>query len=118
MKKNPSLVPASDAVGKSVVNTEGKGLGKIEEIMIDYVFGRVAYAVLSFGGFFGMGDKLFAIPWEALRMDIDNDRFVLNVDQETLKAAEGFDPDHWPDMANPRWGTSVYEYYGYTPYWM
>lgn len=75
--------------------------------MIDLESGRVAYAVLSFGGFLGMGDKLFAIPWSSLA----------NVDKELLKAAPGFDKDHWPNMADHTWGAKVYTYYGAKPYW-
>jgi PRC-barrel domain len=79
--------------------------------------GRVAYAVLSFGGFLGMGDKLFAIPWNALTLDADNERFILDVPQERLQNAPGFDKNHWPSMADQRWATEVHSYYGTRPYW-
>jgi hypothetical protein len=85
--------------------------------MIDVPNGRVAYAVLSFGGFLGLGDKLFAIPWNHLALDEDNQVFILNVDRETLKRAPGFDKDNWPDMSDRNWGAKVYSYYGSQPYW-
>ncbi len=107
------VMSCSTLKGNSVVNTAGEDLGSIEDIMIHVDSGRVAYAVLSFGGFLGMGDKLFAIPWEALTLDEDNHRFVLNVDKEKLKRAPGFDKDHWPDMADPTWSKKIYGYYGY-----
>ena len=85
--------------------------------MIDLENGRIAYAVLSFGGFLGMGDKLFAIPWSALTVDKVEKRFILNVDKEVLKRASGFDKDNWPNMSDRTWGTGVYTYYGAKPYW-
>src|ERR1035437_8964688 len=85
--------------------------------MIDLETGRIAYAVLSFGGFLGMGDKLFAIPWSALALDTVEKRFILNVEKELLKHAPGFDKDHWPNMADHGWGAKVFTYYGDKPYW-
>ncbi len=85
--------------------------------MIDVPSGRIAYAVLSFGGFLGLGDKLFAIPWQAMELSEHEHKFVLNVDKESLKNAPGFDKDHWPDMADHQWGTNIYKYYRITPYW-
>ena len=76
-----------------------------------------AYAVLSFGGFLGMGDKLFAIPWRALQIDPPNHRFILDVDKETLESAPGFDKDHWPSMADEQWAREIHTYYKANPYW-
>jgi hypothetical protein len=85
--------------------------------MIDLETGDVAYAVLSFGGILGMGDKLFAVPWGALALDADRHEFLLDVDKETLKNAPGFDPDDWPDFADPSFGVGVHNYYRNEPYW-
>lgn len=79
--------------------------------------GRIAYAVLSFGGFLGMGNKLFAIPWSALTLDADEKRFILNVAKERLDNAPGFDQDHWPSMADASWARQLHEYYDVRPYW-
>jgi sporulation protein YlmC with PRC-barrel domain len=111
------VLSASTLEGDRVVNAAGEDIGKIDEIMIDTPTGRVAYAVLSFGGFLGMGDKLFAIPWNLLSLDEDNQVFQLNIDKETLKRAPGFDKDNWPDMADRTWGGEIYKYYGTSPYW-
>jgi hypothetical protein len=86
--------------------------------MIDVRSGRVAYAVLSFGGVFGLGNKLFAIPWESLTLDADRECFVLDIDKDRLDNAPGFDKDHWPSMADPTWASEVYSYYNKRPYWM
>ena len=113
------VLAADTLTGDNVVNLQKEDLGKIEHLMIDVETGRVAYAVLSFGGFLGMGDKLFAIPWSALAVDKVEKRFVLNVDKELLKLAPGFDKDKdkWPNMADRKWGAGVYTYYGAKPYW-
>src|ERR1700689_5274512 len=90
-KKFRSVLSASTLAGDSVRNAAGEDLGNIDEIMIDIPSGRVAYAVLSFGGFLGMGDKLFAVPWSALKVDEDEKCFVLDLNKKTLESAPGFD---------------------------
>jgi sporulation protein YlmC with PRC-barrel domain len=112
------VVSASKLSGGAVTNTDGERLGDIKEIMIDTESGRVAYAVLAFGGFLGMGDKFFAIPWSALRSHLtEPSTFVLNVNKERLTAAPGFDKSKWPDFADRKWGGTIYEYYQLKPYW-
>jgi sporulation protein YlmC with PRC-barrel domain len=117
MEKRAGLLTADEITGSRVINPAGEDLGKLEKLMLDLDRGRVAYAVLSFGGFLGMGDKLFAIPFQALKRDEERDLFVLNVDKEKLKKAPGFDKNHWPDTADRTWGSQVHSYYGFTPYW-
>jgi hypothetical protein len=78
----------------------------------------VAYAVLSFGGFMGRGNKRFAMPWKASEFAKTENKLVLNVDKEKPKTASGFDQDaKCPDFADRTWGNSIYKYYGYEPYW-
>src|ERR1700730_9304650 len=107
MERTPTVLAADTLTGDKVVNLQKEDLGKIEHLMIDLTSGRIAYAVLSFGGFLGMGDKLFAIPWRALSVDTVEKSFILNVDKELLKRAPGFDKEHWPDMADHGWGKKV-----------
>ena len=111
------LLPASTIEGTAVQNAAGEDLGEINELMIDLEKGRIAYAVLSFGGFLGLGDKLYALPWEALNISPEGDVFILNVPRAKLDNAPGFDKDNWPDMADSSWGETVHTYYGYKPYW-
>ena len=113
----PRLMLASTLEGNQVINREGEKLGTVDEIMLDVPMGRIAYAVLSSGGFLGMGDKLFAIPWGALTLDTDNKCFILDVSRERLEKAPGFDKSHWPDFADPSFGREVYGYYGVSTYW-
>jgi sporulation protein YlmC with PRC-barrel domain len=113
----PEVMDAATLIGDTVVNSSGEDLGKIEAIMLDITGGRVAYAVLSFGGFLGMGSKYFAIPWSAFTLDAGEKRFILGVSKDRLENAPGFDKDHWPSMADPTWATEVHAYYNVTPYW-
>lgn len=111
----PRLMGADTLIGNDVYNYKDEDLGDIKEIMLDTGSGRAAYAVLSFGGFFGIADKLFAVPWSALKLDTANKRFVLNVEKERLESAPGFDKDHWPNMADPAWQNTINTYYGTKP---
>ena len=108
----PALMGADTLLGNDVYNAADDHLGSIKEFMIDMQSGRIAYAVLSFGGFLGMGDRLFAVPWQALALDTANKRFTLNVSKDKLKNAPGFDKDHWPSMADTAWATGVRSFYG------
>lgn len=113
----PQVMGASTLTGNEVINGLGEDLGEIKEIMLDVPSGRVAYAVLSSGGFFGVGDELYAVPWSALTLDADRKCFVLNVSKEQMESAPGFDKDHWPSMADPTWATDVHNFYGQRVYW-
>ncbi len=107
----PALMGANTLIGDDVYNSQDEQLGDIKEIMLDVRSGTIAYAVLSFGGVFSIGEKLFAVPWEALALDTENKRFVLDVDKDRLKNAPGFDKDHWPDMADEAWVNEINTYY-------
>ncbi|MGF6487686.1 PRC-barrel domain-containing protein [Pseudomonas frederiksbergensis] len=112
----PDLMGADTLIGNDVYNHNEEDLGDIKEIMLDVRNGRVSYAVLSFGGFLGMGEKLFAVPWNALTLDTVNKRFVLNVEKERLENAPGFDKDNWPNMADETWATEIHSFYGTKPF--
>jgi len=112
------VVSASKIIGEAVTNRQNENLGKIHELVIDARDGRLAYAVLSFGGFMGMGNKLFALPWKAFEFAATENKLTLNVDKEKLKSAPGFDQNaKWPDFADRTWGSSIHTHYGFEPYW-
>jgi sporulation protein YlmC with PRC-barrel domain len=108
----PTLMGADTLIGNDVYNTSDESLGSIKELMIDMLTGQIRYAVLSYGGFLGVGDRLFAVPWQALKLDTVNKRFTLNATKEQLKDAPGFDKDHWPTMADTTWASGVHNFYG------
>ena len=108
---------ASTLTHDRVVNLAGEDIGRVEELMVDVITGRVAYAVLSFGGILGFGAKLFAMPWSALTVDEPKQRFIANVTREALDKMPGFDRDHWPDLSDLDYANGVYRQWGVTPYW-
>ena len=113
----PEVMAASTLDGDKVLSIEGDDIGKVKDIMLDVRSGRIAYAVLSSGGFLGIGDKLLAIPWHALTLDTGRKCFQLAMSSERIKNAPGFDKDHWPSMADETWATSIHQFYGREPYW-
>jgi len=117
-----SPIKASTIIGTQVVDPKGNALGDIKEIVIDPRTGRVAYAVVSFGGFLSLGEKLFAIPFSAFeykvtKSDLVASEYVLNISRERLQAAPGFDADHWPLMRDEKWHRDLHTYYDRLPYW-
>jgi sporulation protein YlmC with PRC-barrel domain len=113
-----SMLSAGTMNGTSINDPQGENLGDIKDLMIDLESGRVAYAVVQFGGLLGFGGKLFAVPLKALRQDAENKCFVLHTDKKTLEQATGFDKDHWPDFADRRWQEAVHKHFDTSPYWL
>jgi sporulation protein YlmC with PRC-barrel domain len=101
---------ASKIIGMDVVNGKGEKVGDVEDIVLDSK-GNVAYAVVSTGGFLGVGDRLHAIPWTSLRTHTGKDNFMLDVDRERLKGAPGFDQSNWPDVNDPKWSDENRRYF-------
>ncbi len=109
--KSP-ILSSTSITGTDVTNNKGENLGEIKDLMIDTSSGTVNYAVLSFGGFLGLGDKLFAVPFEAFTVNEATEKFVLNVDQSVLKNAPGFDKDNWPKSSDNKFWNGLYDHYG------
>ena len=111
--ENKTFLPTTSIKGSKVVNIKEEKLGKIEEIMIDSESGRIAYAVLSFGGWLGANNKLFAIPWESLERNRDD--YILRVDKSVLENAKGFDKEKWSLTRDEL--ADAYKHCGLQPYW-
>jgi sporulation protein YlmC with PRC-barrel domain len=111
MTQSPHFLSASTLTGDKVKNRKGESLGDLKDIMIDTTTGHIAYGVLSFGGIMGLGEKLFAVPWEALQVDGRSKELILDVEKEQLKDAPGFDKDHWPNFADTAFIDQVRHYY-------
>lgn len=114
---NPTVLSSGSLIGDGVTNPEGEDLGKIQDLMIDLSHGRISYAVISFGGILGFGDKYFAVPWGALQLSTERKKFFVGLPKEALEESDGFDKDDWPDFTNADWSRSVYRRYGVDPYW-
>lgn len=117
MTEPPRTLSSDSLSGTRVVDPKGGELGNVRTLMIDLDGGRVVYGVLSFGGFLGFGDKLFAVPWNSLEIDTEREVFVLDMDEERLRRMPGFDKDDWPDFADERFHRAVHTAYGQTPPW-
>lgn len=111
MGPGPGLMGAETLLGNDVYNHHDEKIGDIKEIMLEMSGGKISYAVLSFGSFLGMGEKLFAVPWSALTLDTVNKRFMLHIEKDRLDNAPGFDKDNWPDMADNTWRELIHSYY-------
>lgn len=107
------VLSASTLCSDKVKNTRDEELGSVKDIMIDTESGKVMYYVLSFGGVFGLGDKLFAIPPQAIEIDTERKCLILDADKEVLENAPGFDKDNWPNMADTQFRDKIYGHYGY-----
>jgi sporulation protein YlmC with PRC-barrel domain len=101
---------ASTLIGEKVINSRGERLGDVKDIMLDVTEGRVQYIVIEYGGFLGIGEKFFAVPFDVLGIDTNEHALVLDYDKEVLKNAPGFDKDHWPE-------TNSHSYEKYGAYW-
>lgn len=111
MEQFRKVLSASTLIGDTIENPQGEKLGKLEEIMLDLHSGKIAYAVLSFGGILGMGEKLFALPWNKLQVDQERKCLLLNANKEQFKNMPGFNKDHWPDMTDTNWQSQIFSYY-------
>ena len=109
-KDKSGVLKASDLIGMKVEGSDGKNLGKIRDLVID-ADGDVEYAVLDFGGFLGIGDKYFAVPWDALQRSENGKKIALDTTKRDLKKAPGFDKNHWPDLSDRQQELVIYEFY-------
>ncbi len=112
-----SLISADALPGCEVINMDDESLGTIKEIMLDVQNGRIAYAILSAGGFLSIGERLFVVPWAALKLSPSQECFVLDVGKEQLKDAPEFDKGHWLNMPDTQWASQLHRFYRVHPYW-
>jgi len=112
-----TLIAAEKVKGTDVYNRAGEKLGSVEDIMIDKVSGRAIYAVMSFGGFLGMGEKHHPLPWATLKYDTQKGGYVVNLDKKQLEGAPNYDRDSefkW----TPEYGRKVDSYYNVPSSWV
>ena len=102
---------ATTIIGDKVYNGKSENMGNIKDLMLNLDEGRIEYVVIEFGGFLGIGEKYFAVPFHALTIDTARHAFILNQQREVLENAPGFDKDHWPD-SNSHEMEDVYRYWG------
>lgn len=115
LSETPSLIAASKVNGTSVYNRSGDSIGSIYDVMLDKRTGRVDYAIMSFGGFLGMGEHYHPLPWHALRFDDRHNGYVVDIDIDRLKEGPSFATSATPDWSDGLYGRRVDDYYGVTP---
>ncbi|HET6197868.1 MAG TPA: PRC-barrel domain-containing protein [Acetobacteraceae bacterium] len=111
------LIAADQVEGTSIYNPAGDNLGSVQDVMIDKISGKIAYAVVGFGGFLGIGDRHYPLPWEKLKYDTNMGGFVVDLDKRTLEGAPSYADNDTVGWEDPAWGKRVYDYYGARPYW-
>lgn len=111
------LMSAGALVGDRVLNRRGELLGTVSELMLDVERGCIAYVVMAYGGFMGLGERLFALPWNAIALDAERGCMLLDAERSTFDTAPAFDKDHWPSKPDAKWHLDVHRHYGSLPYW-
>ena len=111
---NHQLISSEDVEGTNVYDLKGSKSGDTDHLMIDKVSGRVTYAVMSFGGFIGLGHSHYPIPWAALKYDAKLGGYVTGITEKQLKDAAAFSDESWSDRS---WETRTYKHYNVTRYW-
>jgi sporulation protein YlmC with PRC-barrel domain len=110
-----SLIAASKVNGTSVYNPRGDSLGSIHDVMLNKRNGQVSYAVMSFGGFLGMGEKYHPVPWKKLSYDERLGGYVIDLDKRQLEGAPAYTATQTPDWADMNYGNSIDKYYDGVP---
>jgi len=110
-----SLISAEKVRGTNLYNRAGDDLGSVENVMIDKPSGKVAYAVIAFGGFLGMGQERRALPWSVLHYDTNLGGYVSDAADDVLRSTPDFEDDDYGDRV---WGTRLHEHFGVPPYWL
>ena len=112
-----SLIAASKVNGTYVYNAAGDDIGSIYDVMVDKRSGKVAYAIMSFGGFLGMGSNYHPLPWSLLRYDPVKGGYVVNLDKRQLEGAPAYETGATPDWGDRDYETGIHNYYHADPYW-
>ena len=115
---NGVVIPANKVSGTSVYNTAGDHLGHIDDIMVDKLSGRVAFALMAFGGFLGIGERFHPLPWSVLTYDEDLGGYRVDLDRDTLEKGPHYDFGENLAWDDPDWRAGVYDHYGARHYWI
>ncbi|MGU3406721.1 PRC-barrel domain-containing protein [Methylobacterium brachiatum] len=112
-----SLIASDRVIGTDVRRPDGSKVGRIERLMLDKISGRVAYAVMSFGGFLGLGEEFYTLPWSVLHFEPEQDAYVLDLTEEQLRAAPVRTPEGTDPAEDGAWEEQIHRYYDAAPYW-
>jgi hypothetical protein len=112
-----TMISSDKVEGTAVYDRSGEKLGSVHTLMIDKTSGHVTYAVMSFGGFLGIGDRYHPLPWEVLTYDTGQGGYVVDLDRQRLEEAPSYGANEDPNWSDRSWGQRVHDYYGARPYW-
>lgn len=118
LKKSSGLIASDKVEGTKVYNAEGEKLGSVDCVMLDKRSGNVAYALMSFGGFLGMGEEYHPLPWGTLTYDEDRDGYIVSLTKDQLKGAPTVKRNENHRLNDQTFGQSVFGYYEMNPYWI
>ena len=116
--ESPTLISSHKVEGTSVYNAEGDQLGTVDSLMVNKTTGKVAYAVMSFGGFLGIGEKYHPVPWDVLKYDTSKEGYVVNLTRDQLENAPTYDRGDERRLYDRTYEESVHRHYGVPPYWI
>ncbi len=116
-KTTGANIRASQLIGMNIQNDQAKSVGEVNDVVIDTSTGQIRYAAVTYGGFLGVGNKMFAVPFGAFKFQQDPDHrdkniLVLDVTQKQLEGSTGFDEDHWPNFADQKFTSELHKRYG------
>jgi len=112
-----NLIGSDKVEGTAVYRSNGEKVGQIERLMIDKLSGKVGYAVMSFGGFMGIGEDYYPLPWSVLTFNPRLDGYEVNISEQQLRGAPKYGRHETWDWSDPARGRKVYDYYGVSPHW-
>jgi PRC-barrel domain len=117
-REHGDLISADKVTGTAVYNQAGENLGEVYSVMIDKLSGKVAYAVMSFGGFLGIGNRYHPLPWSMLHYDTSRGGYIVNIDKTTLEGAPSYGENETVDWSDPVYGKRLHDHYQVPPYWI
>ncbi len=112
-----ALIAADRIAGTAVYDTAANHIGEVHDLMIDKASGQVAYAILSFGGFLGLGERYYPVPWNLLTYDVKLAGYVVPIDRSKLDAAPNYDSRGQQDLEDEASAQRIHDFYGIQPYW-
>jgi hypothetical protein len=117
MQQQTRFIPTNRLKQYDVVNKQGQDMGQTQTFVVDMLAGRIAFVIVSFEGFLGIGDKWFAMPWEIMTWSPEKMKFVIDMPKDVLEKAPGMKKDKWMEEINSDWLAKCYLHYGLAPYW-
>ena len=117
LDEDAAVISAAKVTGTAVFNTEGEQLGEIHDVMLDKRSGKIAYAVLSFGGLLGIGQSYHPLPWAILKYDTRQGGYVIGITIDQLKGAPTYDASETPAWTDKAYEARIHDYYKAVPYW-